>query len=386
MTTLLPLTPADADLQDFPFMPLHVARLRDSDLAAEEKPEACWYAVMLWAASWHQLPAGSLPNNDAVLCKLAGLGRDVRTWKKHRAGAMRGWEICTDGRFYHRVVDENVLEAWIEKLLQRVSSGAGNARRWNIEFDGDAIEGQIADAARLLRNLNPDSRTLAKLKRRQSRPASSGSPDVIPVGSQGTETGTGTGNNIEEEERAREISDLDRLLAAVAGPAGLSITDRRRAAELDRLADWLAKGHDLPAMLAAVDRTLRALPAGQTIGSLAKIERELFGQAAKVRALTPKIALGGHVQPVRVGDSPAVAAWRADVASSVGAVAYRSWLATADCAVVDDEFVITVPSPFFAAQIEANFRLNVERAAFKHLSGISIVRVVASTPSAAAHG
>jgi hypothetical protein len=62
-----PLTPPDCDLQDFPFMPLHVARLRDSDLASEEEPEACWYAVLLWAASWHQIPAASLPDNDAVL-------------------------------------------------------------------------------------------------------------------------------------------------------------------------------------------------------------------------------------------------------------------------------------------------------------------------------
>ena len=52
MTGRPPLTSPDADLQDFPFMPLHVARLRDSDLAAEGDPEGCWYAVLLWAAGW----------------------------------------------------------------------------------------------------------------------------------------------------------------------------------------------------------------------------------------------------------------------------------------------------------------------------------------------
>ncbi|MBB4837282.1 hypothetical protein HNP52_000333 [Sphingomonas kyeonggiensis] len=115
----LPLTPPDADLQDFAFMPLHVARLRDSDLAAEAAPEACWYAVLLWAASWHQLPAGSLPDNDAVLARLCGLGRDLRTFKKHRADAMRGFVRCSDGRLYHPVVAEQVVAAWQKKLEQR---------------------------------------------------------------------------------------------------------------------------------------------------------------------------------------------------------------------------------------------------------------------------
>lgn len=119
MTHPAPLTPADADLQDFPFMPLHVARLRDSDLAAEAHPEACWDAVLLWASSWHQVPAGSLPDNDAVLARLCGLGRDVRTFRKHRADAMRGFVMCSDGRLYHPVVADLVIEAWRRKQEQR---------------------------------------------------------------------------------------------------------------------------------------------------------------------------------------------------------------------------------------------------------------------------
>ncbi len=114
-----PMVPPDADLQDFPFMPLHVARLRDSDLAAEGDPEGCWYAVLLWAASWHQLPAGSLPDNDAVLTKLCGLGRDTRTFRKHRADALRGFVLCDDGRLYHPVVAEQALSGWESKLRQR---------------------------------------------------------------------------------------------------------------------------------------------------------------------------------------------------------------------------------------------------------------------------
>ncbi|WP_347271652.1 HNH endonuclease [Rhizorhabdus histidinilytica] len=120
MTAPTPLTPPDADLQDFPFMPLHVARLRDSDLAAEEHPEACWYAVLLWAASWHQIPAGSLPDNDTVLMRLVGLGRDsARRWRRHRKGALRGFVRCNDGRLYHPIVAEIVSQAWAVKQRLR---------------------------------------------------------------------------------------------------------------------------------------------------------------------------------------------------------------------------------------------------------------------------
>lgn len=126
-----PLTPADADLQDFPFMPLHVARLRDSNLAAEETAEACWYALLLWSASWHQLPAGSLPDNDAVLTRLIGLGRDVKTFRKHRAGAVRGMVCCADGRLYHPVVAEQVNAGWRRKIEQRWRAECARVKKAN---------------------------------------------------------------------------------------------------------------------------------------------------------------------------------------------------------------------------------------------------------------
>lgn len=116
LPAVAPLTPGDCDLRDFAFMPLDVVRLRDSDLAATEDPEACWAAVLLWAASWHQVPAASLPDDDRVLANLAGYGRVVREWQKVRAGALRGWLRCTDGRLYHPVVAEKANEAWKGKL------------------------------------------------------------------------------------------------------------------------------------------------------------------------------------------------------------------------------------------------------------------------------
>lgn len=119
MTLPAPLIPSEVDLTDFPFMPLDVRRLRDSDLASLESPEACWAAVLLWAASWHQIPAGSLPDDDRVLSQLAGFGRVVKEWMRVREGALRSFVKCSDGRLYHPVVVEKAVEAWNGKLRVR---------------------------------------------------------------------------------------------------------------------------------------------------------------------------------------------------------------------------------------------------------------------------
>ncbi|KEZ00296.1 hypothetical protein AI27_06450 [Sphingomonas sp. BHC-A] len=132
-----PLTPAECDLQDFPFMPLHVARLRDSDLAATVDPEAAWYAVMLWAASWHQIPAASLPNDDQVLTRLCGLGRDVKTFRKNRGGAMHGFVLCDDDRWYHPVVAEQANAAWKAKLEQRWRTECARIKKHNQRHETD---------------------------------------------------------------------------------------------------------------------------------------------------------------------------------------------------------------------------------------------------------
>lgn len=112
-------------------MPLDVARLRDSDLAANESPEACWAAVQLWAASWHQVPAASIPDDDKWMAKQAGYGRIVKEWLKVREGALRGWVLCDDGRLYHPVVAEKALEAWAAKLEQRWRTECGRIKKHN---------------------------------------------------------------------------------------------------------------------------------------------------------------------------------------------------------------------------------------------------------------
>lgn len=124
-----PPVAADADLRGFPFMPLHVMRLRDSDLVSEATGDEFRAAVLLWCASWHQVPAGSLPTSDVALARLAQYGRDVQAFQRDKAGALRGWYPCSDGRLYHPVIAALVNEAWSKRRGNRDKA----AKRWSAE-------------------------------------------------------------------------------------------------------------------------------------------------------------------------------------------------------------------------------------------------------------
>jgi hypothetical protein len=146
LTTLpAPLTPPDCDLRDFAFMPLDVVRLRDSDLAVTAEADEFRCAVLLWCASWHQVPAASLPDDDKVLAQYAGYGRVVKEWLKVRDGAMRGWVKCSDGRLYHAVVAEKANEAWTAKLRQRLKTECARIKKHN-ERHGTSIQFPEFDA------------------------------------------------------------------------------------------------------------------------------------------------------------------------------------------------------------------------------------------------
>jgi hypothetical protein len=115
-----PLTPADGDLRNFPFTPIFRARLFGSSFHARTSDSEWRAGVTLWLKSWDQVPAGSLPDDDVDLCRLAELGRDLKTWREVKAGAMRSWIKCSDGRWYHPVVAEGVNEALEGKKVQRL--------------------------------------------------------------------------------------------------------------------------------------------------------------------------------------------------------------------------------------------------------------------------
>jgi hypothetical protein len=121
-----PLVPPEVDLRNFKFMPLEVMRLRDSDMAAQANGEEFKASVLLWCAAWHQVPAGSLPDDDLVLARFSGAGP---AWRKVRAMALRGFVKCSDGRLYHPTVCEKAADSWESKQAQRKRTQAATDAR-----------------------------------------------------------------------------------------------------------------------------------------------------------------------------------------------------------------------------------------------------------------
>lgn len=114
-----PLVPAECDLRGMEWMPLYGSRLFGSDFDAHADNGEFRAGLQLWWASWNQVPAASLPDDDTALCKLAGLGKDIRSWRKVKAHAMHGFCRCSDGRFYHRALAAFARESWDRRLKDR---------------------------------------------------------------------------------------------------------------------------------------------------------------------------------------------------------------------------------------------------------------------------
>lgn len=121
-----PFVSTEVDLTDFKFMPLEVSRLLRSEFwmdAMDRDPRIAAASVNLWAESWHQRPAASLPDNDRAMARFAMVDRE--TWAEIRDGVLAAWVKCADGRWYHPVVAEKANAAWEEKVAY-----LDRKRRW----------------------------------------------------------------------------------------------------------------------------------------------------------------------------------------------------------------------------------------------------------------
>lgn len=69
-----------------------------------EKP----LVLMSLFVAWQQTPCGTLPKDDLLIA--ARLGIDLSNFLDHKAVLLRNWEEHSDGRLYHPVMTELVLE------------------------------------------------------------------------------------------------------------------------------------------------------------------------------------------------------------------------------------------------------------------------------------
>lgn len=148
------LTPAGCDVRSLPFMPLEPRRLLDSDLFLLSTGAEFKAAVALWCWSWTQVPAASIPDDERVHAKVAGVS--LVEWRELADMALRGWIACEDGRLYHPVVAEKALRAWVERLKLKERSAKGNAARHDrFTYSPEQHAARMAEAVAHLERLAP---------------------------------------------------------------------------------------------------------------------------------------------------------------------------------------------------------------------------------------
>lgn len=128
-----PLVPAEVDLRGNDWMPLHGERLFTSETWIEASAEGRVAALRLWWQAFaKEKPAASLPDSDRLLAVYAGYGEVVKEWRKVKAEAMRGFVLCSDGRWYHKVVAEFAMDAWHRRQDKSDANDAKKERqrRW----------------------------------------------------------------------------------------------------------------------------------------------------------------------------------------------------------------------------------------------------------------
>lgn len=98
-------------VQHLPWMPLYRQKLRRSRAwrKARRKPEIGFYMMNLWMASWESEEAGTIENDDELICDLADCDPD--RWDEVREDVLEGW--VEEGDFLsHAFVKEIAEEAF----------------------------------------------------------------------------------------------------------------------------------------------------------------------------------------------------------------------------------------------------------------------------------
>jgi hypothetical protein len=124
-----PLVAADVDLTSLPYFPVLRRRLFRSVFHLKATDSEWRAGVTLWVRSFDQMPAGSLPDDDLQLQRLAGLARQPHKWRRVREMALHGWVRADDGRLYHETVAEVVNDAASRRKRVKPESNRVRTRR-----------------------------------------------------------------------------------------------------------------------------------------------------------------------------------------------------------------------------------------------------------------
>ncbi|WP_437559350.1 DUF1376 domain-containing protein [Acidithiobacillus sulfuriphilus] len=233
-----PPIPGDADLRSARWFKLDIVNLLNSDFMQLASPEEFKAAFLLWTKSIHQVPAGSLPNDEAVLAMLAG-GYDYRRrpWQRIREMALHGWDLCSDGRLYHQAVVGTVLDI-LSAVQLRASSANPLGAQENAKAQARVRQQKFRDNQRAKRALEE---TLARQCDEPS-PAADVTP-VTPVTSPVTLSVTPVTLPNEEEDKDENKEITLRVTSPVTPVTPLSVTPEAPSPDGQETSPSTREGH-----------------------------------------------------------------------------------------------------------------------------------------------
>jgi len=123
--------PSDTRAKGYRFE-LDYERIIQSDTWALASMRQRPLLLMEWFVAWQQTPCGSLPDSDELIA--ARIGLDMAEFLQNRTILLRGWEKADDGRLYHLVVTEMVLE-----MLARKSREANRKAAYREKMKGGNV-------------------------------------------------------------------------------------------------------------------------------------------------------------------------------------------------------------------------------------------------------
>ena len=121
-----PPYPATTKAGGFKFE-LDCERIAQSDTWALAAPYQRPLLLMLWFIAWQQTPCGSLPKDDTL--NAARLGMEPDVFQSNKAILLRGWIEADDGRLYHPIITQPVLEMMGRKASNAQRQAAYRQRR-----------------------------------------------------------------------------------------------------------------------------------------------------------------------------------------------------------------------------------------------------------------
>jgi len=386
MTRPPPMTPPDSDLTGFDFMPLDVVRFARSDLVAFAPPEAVLAALLLWGASWHQRPAGSLTNDDRTLAQFAGYGRALKAWRKIKSHAMRGWVECSDGRLYHPVVAEKVNKAWLERLKQRHRTFCSairmnNSRNPEKTLESPSFENWLAsgrpDSIKDGRKPPKQEELGLESYAQQEPPLRATEADVARLNRGKGREGKGEGESIRESLPApkTEPRDLLALTQRITAAASVSVIQPSRLArEMDIVKRWTADGIGVDeVILPVIAKRLSDMADSETVNSLAYFDSAVRKAHNVKRPAKPQTAPDMKATDSDDARLPQI---RNVLRKTVGQRTYDGWLRPGRTAMSlnGSSLKVEAASPFVADWIRQHF-LDQIRETTEAVAGIDDVTV-----------